>query len=610
MVRPPVRPGAVRYPVLAVVFVCSACGLVYELELVALASYLIGDSVTQASVVLSVMVFAMGIGSLLAKRLRCRAAVGFGLIEAGLALVGGGSAMALYAAFAWFGASQYVLVAFALAIGVLIGAEIPLLMSLIQRAETSRSRGAGLGPGRGPGRGEEADLGVSPGRPGRPGRSSGRSGRPGRLGRSAWGRRWRARRAARSPRDPYDAAGTVADLFAADYVGALVGGLAFPFLLLPWFGQLTGALVTGAVNAFAGGGLVLWLFRYDLTRRSRKLLIGANVSVLALLGTATILAAPFEQAARRAVYGDRVLVAEHTGLQEVVVTGRRGSPPDLFLDGRLWVGGRDEYRYHEALVHPAMNGRHTRVLILGGGDGLAAREVLRHPDVRSLTVVERDPGVVRLARTDPDLAALNGRAFQDRRVTVAYEDAFRWLRARGGDGRGGGGAGDGASGGGGEGRGAVRERFDVVICDLPDPSTTAGTTLYSEEFYGLAAGVLADGGRLVVHAGPAAARPATYWTVDASLRAAGFATRPYGMKTDPGARPGSGLGRGAGKGEDWGFLLAAPGGRAPALGLATDIPRPRSLTPGVLAEAAARAERTRADAPPRLPPSTLVHPRY
>lgn len=508
---PPERPRAVRYPVLAVVFVCAACGLVYELELVALASYLIGDSVTQASVVLSVMVFAMGVGSLLAKRLRCRAAVGFGLVECGLALVGGCSAMALYATFAWVGEARYVVVAFSLAIGVLIGAEIPLLMSLIQRG---------------------------------------------------------ARR-------EQDAAGTVADLFAADYVGALVGGLAFPFLLLPWLGQLTGALVTGAVNAVAGGALVLWLFRRDLTRRSRWLLVGANVAVLAVLGTATALADDFEQAARRAVYGADVRVAVRTSLQEVVVTGGHGGPPDLFVDGRLRVGGQDEFRYHEALVHPAMNGRRARVLILGGGDGLAAREVLRYADVRAVTVVELDPGVVRLVRTDPALAALNRQAFRDPRVTVAYGDAFRWLRAQR----------------------PVQERYDVVISDLPDPGLTAGATLYSEEFYGLVAGVLADGGRLVVHAGSAAARPRAYWTVDATLRAAGFATRPYGAAAGPAAA-------------QWGFLLAAPAPRPPALGLAPAAPRLRSLTLRSLTTAQARIERTRSGAATGLPPSTLVHPRY
>ncbi|MEU8764397.1 polyamine aminopropyltransferase [Streptomyces sp. NPDC048659] len=518
---PPGRPRAVRYPVLAVVFVCAACGLVYELELVALASYLIGDSVTQASVVLSVMVFAMGVGSLLAKRLRCRAAVGFGLVECGLALIGGSSAMVLYAAFAWLGEARYVLVAFSLAIGVLIGAEIPLLMSLIQQG----------------GRREQ------------------------------------------------DAAGTVADLFAADYVGALVGGLAFPFLLLPWLGQLTGALVTGAVNAVAGGALVLWLFRRDLTRRSRWLLVGANVAVLAALGTATALADDFEEAARRAVYGADVRVAVRTPLQDVVVTGGHGGPPDLFLDGRLRVGGRDEYRYHEALVHPAMNGPRARVLILGGGDGLAAREVLRYADVRAVTVVELDPGVVRLVRTDPELAALNGQAFRDPRVTVAYGDAFRWLRtAR-----------------------PVQERYDVVISDLPDPGLTAGAKLYSEEFYGLAARVLAPGGRLVVHAGSAGTRPRVYWTVDATLRAAGFATRPYGA--DPGAAPGTARAARAPT-APWGFLLAAAAPDRPPLALSPAAPRLRSLTTRSLTTAEARVERTRTPRDAGLPPSTLVHPRY
>ncbi|MDT9691114.1 polyamine aminopropyltransferase [Streptomyces sp. P9(2023)] len=569
--RPPARPSTVRYPVLVVVFVCAACGLVYELELVALASYLIGDSVTQASVVLSTMVFAMGVGSLLAKRLRCRAAVGFGLVEGGLALIGGCSALVLYAAFAWLGEARYVLVAFSLAIGVLIGAEIPLLMSLIQRAEPARTPGV-------------REAGVS-------------------------GVREAGVREGDSAADP---AATVADLFAADYVGALVGGLAFPFLLLPWLGQLTGALVTGAVNAVAGGGLVLWLFRRDLTGRARALLIGTNLAVLAVLATATVLVDDFEAAARRAVYGDDVRIAVQTDLQEVVVTGERGSPPDLFVDGRLRAGGEDASRYHESLVHPAMNGPHARVLIIGGGDGLAAREVLRHPGVRSVTVVEIDPGVVRLARTHPELTALNSNALSDPRVRIAYADAFRWLR---------GAAATGLEGTGAKGAGAgPRERYDVMISDLPDPGISTGAKLYSEEFYGLAARVLADDGRLVVHAGSAAARPRTYWTVDATLRAAGFATRPYSARGS-GAHLGSGPDRADRSGDadayaadagaaDWGYLLAAPGTYPPELRLAADTPPLRSLTAAALVSGARAVERTRDDRSAPPPPSTLVHPRY
>ncbi|MGW5659918.1 polyamine aminopropyltransferase [Streptomyces sp. NPDC003758] len=518
--RLPVGPGTGRFLVLAGVFVCAACGLVYELELVALASYLIGDSVTQASVVLSVMVFAMGVGSLAAKRLRCRAAAGFGAVEAALALVGGLSAMALYAVFAWTGGwsgvwsggPRCLLVAFSLAIGLLTGAEVPLLMELIQRIRRQ------------------------------------------------------------------DAGGAVADLFAADYVGALVGGLAFPFLLLPQLGQLTGALVTGAVNAVAGGALVLGLFRRDLSRRGRRLLLVANLLVLGVLAAAAVLVDDFERAARHAVYGGHVRVALRTGGQEVVLTGGTpGRPLDLFLDGRLRVDGRDERLYHQALVHPAMSGGpHARVLVLGGGDGLAAREVLRHPGVLRVDVVDQDPALFRLARQDAALSSLNGHAFADPRVHVHAEDTFRWLRR-------------------------TRGAYDVVIADLPGPGGTASAKLYSQEFYGLSRRVLAPGGRLVVHAGPVTARPRAFWTVEATVRAVGLGTTPYRVD-------GRALERTAGAvwaPRDWGFVLAAR--TRPTLTLDPRTPCLRTLTRAALRADARAAARTRV---PGLLPSTLVHPRY
>ncbi len=524
--RLPVRPATGRFLVLAGVFVCAACGLVYELELVALASYLIGDSVTQASVVLSVMVFAMGIGSLGAKRLRRHAAIGFGAIEATLALVGGCSAMALYAVFAWTGAwggvwtggPRGLLVAFSLAIGLLIGAEVPLLMELIQRIRRQ------------------------------------------------------------------DAGGAVADLFAADYVGALVGGLAFPFLLLPLLGQLTGALLTGAVNVVAGGTLVLGLFRRDLTRRARWLLLVANLVVLGLLASGAALVGDFERAARHAVYGADVRVALQSDVQEIVLTGgSRGHPLDLFLDGRLRVSGQDERRYHEALVHPAMDGPHARVLILGGGDGLAAREVLRHGGVRRVDVVELDPAVVRLARTDPGLARLNDHVYDDPRVHVSTADAFGWLR------------------------GAPAAAYDVVIEDLPDPGITASTKLYAQEFYGLARRTLAPRGRLVVHAGPVTTRPRAFWTVEATIRAAGLRTVAYRVSgRDSGFAAGPDRTTGAARAaRDWGFVLASRTG--PVLALDPAAPRPRTLTAASLAADARAALRTRVTG---LAASTLVHPRY
>lgn len=517
--RLPVPAGLGRGLVLLAVFICAACGLIYELALVALASYLVGDSVTQASVVLSLMVFAMGVGSLLAKRWRGGAAAGFAVVEVLLALFGGLSAFALYGSFAWFGQSKPVLVAFSLGIGLLIGAEIPLLMMLIQRIRRQ---------------------------------------------------------------DPVNA---VADLVAADYVGALVGGLAFPFLLLPRLGQLDAALVTGAVNAVAGGGIVLWLFRSDLTARSRLGLCAANAAVLVVLVLAALFAGQFEAAARQAIHGSAVRMAERTAVQEVVLTGRGPESLRLFLDGRLRVSGRDEYRYHEALVHPAMAGPRDSVLVLGGGDGLALREVLRYSDVRTVTVVDNDPGLVRIARTDPGLSALNERAHEDPRVRSVTADTFDWLRARSGP-----------------------DRYDVVIADLPDPGISQSTKLYSQEFYGLVHRALAPRGHFALYAGSPAARPQSYWTVDATVRAAGLRTAEYRVEGAPGwfrEDPERVSGHAGAEPTDWGFVLASHD--RPLLRLAPGAPELRSLTEDSLRVAGALAQ-SRSRHSQR--PSTLLHPRY
>ena len=555
---------AARWLVLLAAFVCAACGLVYELELVALGNCLLGDSVTQVSVVLSVMVFAMGIGSLLAKRFTTRPATAFALVESALAVVGGLSVLVLYGCFVWLGHYRVALVAVATLIGMLIGAEIPLLMALIQRIRRQ------------------------------------------------------------------DAGRAVADLFAADYVGALVGGLAFPFLLLPSFGQADGALITGAVNAVAGAVVVLWLFRDEPPRRLRPLLWSLCGVVLLVLAVAAALTGAFERAARQALYGAPVRFSSQSRYQEVVLTGPGpvpGAPPEagpgrvppqrsaadgypprgasagtarltvrivgpgdaeqnlqqaaeqaarqatelrLYLGGRIAVCGSDQARYHAALVQPALDGTRTRVLVLGGGDGLAVREVLRHADVRQVTVVELDPVVLRLGRTDPVLSRLNGNSLADPRVRVRTGDAFDWLRA------------------------AVREqpRYDVIIVDLPDPDLDQGRKFYTEEFYGLARRLLAPGGRLAVHAGPVTG--SGFWEADATARAVGLRTVDYAVPA----------GRDCGGPADWGFILAALS--TPRLGLPAGLPEPPGLDPAALRLAAVLAD-TRRPARP-VTPSTLLRP--
>ncbi|WP_010471782.1 MULTISPECIES: polyamine aminopropyltransferase [Streptomyces] len=503
--RPRHRRGT-RVLLLLAVFVCAACGLVYELALTALGSYLIGNSVMQTSVVLSVMVFAMGIGSLAAKPLQRRAVGAFALVELLLGLVGGLSVLLLYVAFAWLRIYTPAMVVAAFTVGLLIGAEIPLLMTMLQRIRRQ------------------------------------------------------------------EAGSAVADLFAADYVGALVGGLCFPLLLLPAFGQLKGALVVGAVNAVAGGGVVLWIFRRETRRIVRTCLLGGVAAVLAVLATVYVLADDIEVTARQQLYRDPIVHAETTPYQDIVVTRSTAftGEPDtrLFLNGDLQFSSVDEYRYHESLVHPALAGKRSSVLVLGGGDALALREVLRYDDVAEVTLVDLDPAVTRLARTFGPLVDLNGRALADRRVRVVHADAFTWLRD-------------------------ARHRYDAVVVDFPDPDTAALAKLYSVEFYHLLTHALKPDGRVVVQAGSPFFAPRSYWSIVATLREAGYATTAYQADV-----PSFG---------NWGFVLASPGpgGPPPALRLAADAPRLRFLDDAVLRAAAVFPVDRR---PPDVRASTLMDP--
>ncbi|MFI6116164.1 polyamine aminopropyltransferase [Kitasatospora sp. NPDC051164] len=501
-------------------FVCAACGLVYELELVALGDYLLGDTVTQTSVVLSVMVFAMGLGSLLAKRLTRRPATAFALVECALALTGGLSVLTLYSCWAWLGRYQAAMIGLTCLIGTLIGAEIPLLMTLIQRIRRE------------------------------------------------------------------DAGRAAADLFAADYVGALIGGLAFPFLILPALGPGDGALVTGAVNAVAGAAVVLWLFREEPAPPIRRLLWGGCLLVLAVLAAAAAGSESIERAARHALYGDQVRYATRSRHQEIVLTGPAEGPLRLYLDGRLAVCGPDEYRASEGLVHPAMAaGPDTRVLLLGGGDGLALREVLRHRGVRSVRLVDADPALPRLARTDPALAALGGHSLDDPRVRTTAADPMAWLRGAGTD------AGTDADASGGDGP------YDVVLADLPAPADGGPVKFHSQEFYGLAARLLSPGGRIAVRAG---SDLDGLWQIDSGLRTAGLQTTPYAVPGSPTAtcRPGP-------PDTTQNYLLAAA--TRPPLTLAPDAPPPLALTPDTLHASTTRLTTLRPAHPPAA--LTLLSPR-
>ena len=296
----------------------------------------------------------------------------------------------------------------------------------------------------------------------------------------------------------------VSQVLTFDYLGALAVSLAFPLLLVPQLGLIRTGLLFGLMNA-AVALWALWLFRHELRRlRAHALACGLTLVALAI-GMAS--ADHITSWAEDKMYQDPVLFASTSPYQRIVVThasgeGRAGYR--LFLNGNLQFAQRDEYRYHEALVHPAMaaHGNPKRVAVLGGGDGMAVREILKYPGVESVTLVELDPAMTHLFSQQAALVQLNAGALLSPKLRVINADAFSWLETN-------------------------SETFDVIVVDFPDPTNFSIGKLYTNAFYALLDQHLAASGYAVIQTtSPLVARK-SFWTVVSTIESVGLSATPY-----------------------------------------------------------------------------------
>ncbi len=436
-------------------------GIVYELILGTAASYLFGDAVVAFSLATGVTLFGMGVGSLLAARLAPRAGYHFVRNELVVSAVGGCSVLALYAAFALTGVAWLVFVLFSLVIGVCIGVEIPLLVSLVKN-------------------------------------------------------------------DAHDSVDLLSKVLALDYFGALVASLLFPFLLLPHLGLLRTSFAVGLLNAAVA------LFIVRRLRLARTL--HATSWVLAgVLVVGVVAGTTLEGWLITRAYPDPVVHSEQSRYQRIVVTQYRDDTR-LYLNDQLQFSSLDEARYHETLTHLAMTSVPSprRVAILGGGDGLVAREVLRYPSVQRVDLVDIDPAVTDMARTYSRITAINERSLDDPRVQVHNTDAFAFVQ-------------DASS------------TWDVIVVDLIDPSNERVAKMYSLEFYRTLAQRLTPSGVFVTQATSTFFTPNAFWTIDATVAQAGGPVRT----TVPASVNVPSFG-------EWGFVMSVPSQTVPLA--ATPLP--------------------------------------
>lgn len=408
----------------------------------------------QFSTIIGTYLFAMGVGSYLAKFVQRGLLLAFIQVQILVGLLGGCSAALLFLTFSHGTGFRFVLYATVFCIGAMVGLEIPLLLRILKEHLSFR------------------DL--------------------------------------------------VSQVLALDYVGALAASVLFPLFLVPHLGLVRTSFFFGMVNV---GVAFLFVVAFQREGRWRTVMVEA-VAVFCLLLAGFIGTEEITRYAEEALYPAPVILSEQTPYQKLAIT-RDLNETRLYLNGNLQFSTFDEYRYHEALVVPPLMAHPSprRVLVLGGGDGLAVRLLLQDPRVERITLVELDPAMVRIFRDHPEIPKLNGFALRSPKVEVVNADAFTWLSES-------------------------SRKFDVALVDFPDPSNYSVGKLYTTHFYKRLAGHLDEGGVFAVQSSSPLAARRSFWCIAASIEACGLKVLPYHTYV-----PSFG---------EWGFILA--GVEQPKLG--------------------------------------------
>ncbi|AUZ03882.1 MULTISPECIES: polyamine aminopropyltransferase [Vitreoscilla] len=292
----------------------------------------------------------------------------------------------------------------------------------------------------------------------------------------------------------------VSRVLTFDYMGALAVSLLFPLILAPKLGMARSALLFGILNV--GVALITAkIFKHELPSY-KSLRFRGNIIMLVLL-CCFWYADQITYKAEQSYFGDPIVYSSASPYQRLVVT-RWHNDTRLFINGNLQFSSIDEARYHEALVLPIMEQKNTvkDVLILGGGDGFAAREVLKYPQVNHITLVDLDPEMTKLFRTSSALTQLNANALNHPKVTIVNNDAAKWLEQ-------------------------ATQTFDAIIIDLPDPSNFSLGKLYSVPMYRMVKRHLNPNGNVVVQSTSPYFAPQAFWCIVTTLEAAGLRTLPY-----------------------------------------------------------------------------------
>jgi len=320
-------------------------------------------------------------------------------------------------------------------------------------------------------------------------------------------------------KDYYTLKDNISNVMSLDYSGALLATLAFPFILLPLMGTFKSSIFFGLVN-MSIAVVILWCFAPGMGKSRLRILQAYLALSVLFLATLFMFSNVLLKEWSNSLYTDRIIYTKETPYQKIVMTKYKNDFR-LFLNGNLQFSSIDEYRYHEALVHVPVNLADSveKVLILGGGDGLVVRELLKYPLISSIDLVDLDPVMSKLGKEHPYLRALNKSSLHNKKVSIKNQDAFVYLNNS-------------------------SHRYDLIIIDLPDPNNTALARLYSKEFYRLVKNSLNSQGLFVTQATSPFFAKEAFWTMFETIKSTGFVqVAPYHVNV-----PSFG---------EWGFIIGS-----------------------------------------------------
>lgn len=453
------------------IFFSGASSLINEFILSSISTMILGNSIEQFSLTIGLMLFAMGVGGFVQQFIDDKNIINkFIVLELILAIIGAFSPISIYSAFA-FMPEHFELIHyfFIFSIGFLIGFEIPFIIRMKEL--------------------------YSP-----------------------------------------DLKKSLSIIFSGDYLGAFIGTLVWVYVLLKTFPLTESSFIVSGSNLLVAVGTYFYLAEKKSIKNAIYILI---VSIALIIGY--IENRQWNIALEQKLYSDPVIYSKTTKYQHLTLThNNKMDEYRLYINGNVQFSSLDENIYHEMLVHPAMEMTHgiVDVLVIGGGDGMAVRELKKYKKrINSITMVDLDPDMVNFAKTDPIMKKLNHNSLFDINATIIgymgddivdysisttknnekkgikdstiaifnalHIDAEKFFRN------------------------INKQQYDLIIIDLPDPSTIELTKLYSKEFYYRISKALSSDGIMVVQATSPYHAKNSYLTIANTIKASGLNILPF-----------------------------------------------------------------------------------